>query len=79
MLQRQQAQAVLAARAKIVEGAVTMVESALDRLEREDVVKLNDDRKAAMCQTCWWCSALILGRCRRSTPGREGRQALTMH
>jgi regulator of protease activity HflC (stomatin/prohibitin superfamily) len=48
MLQRQQAQAVLAARAKIVEGAVTMVESALDRLEREDVVKLNDDRKAAM-------------------------------
>ncbi|MDR2929949.1 MAG: SPFH domain-containing protein [Propionibacteriaceae bacterium] len=48
MLQRQQAQAVLAARAKIVEGAVTMVESALSRIEREDIVTLDDDRKAAM-------------------------------
>ncbi len=48
MLQRQQAQAVLAARAKIVEGAVTMVESALDRLEREGIVELDNDRKATM-------------------------------
>ncbi|MDR0285687.1 MAG: SPFH domain-containing protein [Propionibacteriaceae bacterium] len=48
MLQRQQAQAVLAARAKIVEGAVTMVESALSRIENEDIVHMDDDRKAAM-------------------------------
>ncbi|MDR2973269.1 MAG: SPFH domain-containing protein [Propionibacteriaceae bacterium] len=48
MLQRQQAQAVLAARAKIVEGAVTMVESALERIEREGIVSLDEDRKAAM-------------------------------
>lgn len=48
MLQRQQAQAVLAARAKIVEGAVTMVESALERLESDGVVKLDDDRRAVM-------------------------------
>jgi len=48
MLQRQQAQAVLAARAKIVEGAVSMAESALKRIETEGIVKLDDDRKAAM-------------------------------
>ena len=48
MLQRQQAQAVLAARAKIVEGAVTMVESALARIEADGIVELDDDRKAAM-------------------------------
>ncbi len=48
MLQRQQASAVLAARAKIVEGAVGMVEMALDRLEENSVVDLDDERKAAM-------------------------------
>jgi len=48
MLQRQQAQAVLSARAKIVEGAVSMVESALRRIEKEDIVNMDDDRKAAM-------------------------------
>jgi len=48
MLQRQQAQAVLAARAKIVEGAVTMVESALDRIEKEHIVDMDEARKAAM-------------------------------
>jgi len=48
MLQRQQAQAVLAARAKIVEGAVSMAESALHRIETEGIVKLDDERKAAM-------------------------------
>lgn len=48
MLQRQQASAVIAAREKIVEGAVSMVETALTRLETENVVNLDDERKAAM-------------------------------
>ncbi len=49
MLQRQQASAVIAAREKIVEGAVTMVQNALDRLEECDIVQLDEDeRKAAM-------------------------------
>lgn len=48
MLQRQQAQAVVAARTKIVEGAVGMVDMALQHLERDGIVKLDDDRKAAM-------------------------------
>jgi len=48
MLQRQQAQAVLAARAKIVEGAVTMVESALNRIETQGIVQMDEARKAAM-------------------------------
>ncbi len=48
MPQRQQAGAIIAARELIVEGAVTMVESALHRLEAEDVVVLDDERKAAM-------------------------------
>ena len=48
MLQRQQASAVIAAREKIVEGAVSMVENALDRLEENNIVELDDERKAAM-------------------------------
>ncbi|HEY5881889.1 MAG TPA: SPFH domain-containing protein [Nakamurella sp.] len=48
MLQRQQAGAIVAARTRIVDGAVGMVEMALDRLEREGVVVLDDERKAAM-------------------------------
>jgi regulator of protease activity HflC (stomatin/prohibitin superfamily) len=48
MLQRQQASAVIAAREKIVEGAVGMVESALEQLERKDIVELDAERKAAM-------------------------------
>lgn len=48
MLQRQQAQAVVAARAKIVEGAVGMVDMALKHLEKDDVVHLDDERRAAM-------------------------------
>jgi regulator of protease activity HflC (stomatin/prohibitin superfamily) len=48
MLQRQQASAVIAAREKIVEGAVSMVESALRQLEADDVVALDEERKAAM-------------------------------
>jgi regulator of protease activity HflC (stomatin/prohibitin superfamily) len=48
MLQRQQAGAIIAARTKIVEGAVGMVEMALERLSRNNVVHLDEDRKAAM-------------------------------
>jgi regulator of protease activity HflC (stomatin/prohibitin superfamily) len=48
MLRRQQAEAVIAAREKIVLGAVSMVEMALDELARKDVVKLDEERKAAM-------------------------------
>jgi regulator of protease activity HflC (stomatin/prohibitin superfamily) len=48
MLQRQQAAAVVAARTKIVEGAVGMVEMALDHLKRDNIVELDDERRAAM-------------------------------
>ena len=48
MLRRQQAEAVIAAREKIVLGAVSMVEMALRELARKDVVKLDEERKAAM-------------------------------
>ena len=48
MLQRQQASAVIAAREQIVEGAVSMVRSALEQLETDDVVVLDEERKAAM-------------------------------
>ncbi|MDP5136847.1 SPFH domain-containing protein [Rheinheimera baltica] len=48
MLQRQQAAAIVAARQQIVEGAVGMVETALQRLSERNVVELDDERKAAM-------------------------------
>lgn len=48
MLRRQQAGAVVAARQRIVEGAVGMVQLALERLVQEDVVELDEERKAAM-------------------------------
>jgi len=48
MLRRQQADAVLAARAMIVHGAVSMVESALQQLSERKIVELDDERKAAM-------------------------------
>jgi regulator of protease activity HflC (stomatin/prohibitin superfamily) len=48
MLQRQQAQAVVAARTKIVEGAVGMVQMALEHLARDNIVELDDERRAAM-------------------------------
>jgi SPFH domain / Band 7 family len=48
MLRRQQAEAVIAARKKLVEGAVTMVEMALTQLSEKNVVHLDDERKAAM-------------------------------
>jgi regulator of protease activity HflC (stomatin/prohibitin superfamily) len=48
MLQRQQAEAIIAARQKIVEGAVSMVEMALDRLKSQGVIDLDEERKATM-------------------------------
>ena len=48
MLRRQQADAIISAREKIVEGAVSMVKMALERLDDEGVVELDDERKAAM-------------------------------
>ena len=48
MLQRQQAGAIIAARQRIVEGAVGMVEMALDMLSRKSIVQLDEERKAAM-------------------------------
>ncbi|WP_435923705.1 SPFH domain-containing protein [Paenibacillus sp. DYY-L-2] len=48
MLQRQQAEAIIAAREKIVDGAVTMVQMAISRLQKDNLVELDDERKAAM-------------------------------
>lgn len=48
MLRRQQADAIISAREKIVEGAVSMVQLALAKLEKENVVELDEERKAAM-------------------------------
>ena len=48
MLQRQQATAIIAARQKIVEGAVSMVKMAIDQLGEEEIVVLDEERKAAM-------------------------------
>lgn len=48
MLRRQQAEAVIAARQKLVEGAVSMVETALEQLSAKNVVELDDERRAAM-------------------------------
>ena len=48
MLQRQQAGAIIAARQRIVEGAVGMVEMALELLSRREIVTLDNERKASM-------------------------------
>lgn len=48
MLRRQQADAIIAAREKIVEGAVGMVKLALDKLKDEGIIELDDDKRAAM-------------------------------
>jgi regulator of protease activity HflC (stomatin/prohibitin superfamily) len=48
MLKRQQAQAIVAARRQIVDGAVGMVKMALDELKEQDIIELDDERKAAM-------------------------------
>lgn len=55
MLQRQQAQAVVSARSKIVEGAVGMVHSALERLSKDEVIHLDEERRAAMV-----CNLLVV-------------------
>jgi regulator of protease activity HflC (stomatin/prohibitin superfamily) len=48
MLRRQQAEAIIAARTKIVHGAVSMVEMALQELSERNVIELDDERKATM-------------------------------
>jgi len=48
MLQRQQAEAIVAARTRIVDGAVGMVEMALERLQKHETIQLDEERKAAM-------------------------------
>jgi regulator of protease activity HflC (stomatin/prohibitin superfamily) len=48
MLQRQQAGAIIAARQRIVEGAVGMVQMALDMLSQRDILELDNERRAAM-------------------------------
>ena len=48
MLRRQQADAIISAREKIVEGAVSMVKMAIDKLSEDEVVELDEERKAAM-------------------------------
>ncbi len=48
MLKRQQATAIVAARFKIVEGAVSMVDMALDQLSKKDIIEFDDDKKATM-------------------------------
>lgn len=48
MLQRQQAAAVIAAKQKIVDGAVDMVRMAIDKLNEDEIVVLDEERKAAM-------------------------------
>ena len=48
MLRRQQAEAIIAARERIVEGAVSMVQLALNKLDKDNVVELDEERKAAM-------------------------------
>ena len=48
MLRRQQAEAIIAARERIVEGAVSMVRLALNKLDQDNVVELDEERKAAM-------------------------------
>jgi regulator of protease activity HflC (stomatin/prohibitin superfamily) len=48
MLRRQQATAIVAARIKIVEGAVSMVEMALEQLSQKEIIDMDDDKKAAM-------------------------------
>ena len=48
MLKRQQATAIVAARHKIVQGAVSMVEMAIEELNKNEIVELDEERKAAM-------------------------------
>lgn len=57
MLQRQQATAIVAARSKIVEGAVGMVEMALEQLSRKNIIELDEEKKRLWSAICWWCFA----------------------
>ncbi len=72
MLQRQQAAAIIAARTRIVEGAVTMVHMALEQLAEKGVVQLDEERKAAMV------SNLLVVLCgeRGTQPDRQHRHAV---
>ena len=74
MLRRQQAEAVIAARQKIVHGAVSMVDMALRELAEKEVVQLDDERKAAMV------SNLLVVLCARirSASRRQRRNALQL-
>ena len=65
MLQRQQASAIIDARKMIVDGAVGMVEMALDQLNEKGVVELDEERKAAMV------SNLLVVLCGTTTPSRS--------
>ena len=70
MLRRQQANAVIAARTRIVEGAVGMVEMALEQLSAKKVVELDEERKAAMVEQPARRPVLgARGAAGRSTPG----------
>src|SRR5260370_3804312 len=62
MLRRQQANAIVAARFRIVEGAVGMVEAALARLSADGVVDLDDERRAAMVGN------IMVGLCSQQAP-----------
>ncbi len=64
MLQRQQAGAIIAAREQIVEGAVTMVQDALTRLEAEEIVVFDDERRAQMVSNL----LVVLTSDQRATP-----------
>ena len=55
MLRRQQAEAIIAARERIVEGAVSMVQLALNKLDKDNIVELDEERKAAMV-----CNLLVV-------------------
>ena len=63
MLRRQQASAIITAREKIVEGAVSMVKMALHKLSEEEIVELDEDKKAAMVS-----NLLVVRLCGRGCP-----------
>ena len=54
MLRRQQASAIITAREKIVEGAVSMVKMALDKLAEDGIVELDEEKKPLWSVICWW-------------------------
>ena len=70
MLQRQQANAIIAARTRIVAGAVGMVEMALAELQKNGVVTSTRSARRRWSATCWSCCAASAARSRSSTPAR---------